>query len=205
MSIVFCDRATAFGDIAWLPGADTDPQIPDGVHWHVTMGRSGGLPAGRGTVIVDLETDWDSFRNGNPTWPPGQVDPATRQIDADQGHELTLIYRQTRGRDQRCWAGPDPGRRRLTVAAADPGSPGKACGRRMRSGEADPGLRQLAVASADCQVVRITGQIREGHRTNAHGLAPTVPPDHNRVSQPGIMAKKRHKTSVLPPRPRRQR
>lgn len=156
MSIIFCERATAFGDIAWLAGPGSDPRIPDGIHWHVTMGRDGGLPAGP-TVIVDLETNSDSFRNGSPNFAVGTGGPGGWQIDAGQGHALTLIYdKPGPGPEVLGWA-QIQGDGELTVAAADPRltRQGLWSANAVRRKPVPSGIWQLA--SAECQVVRVTG------------------------------------------------
>jgi hypothetical protein len=158
MSIVFCDRATAFGDIAWLTGDGTDPQIPDGVHWHVTMGPNGGLPAGP-TIIVDLKPNSDSCRPGNLLRYFGQGGLGSWQIDADQGHELTLVFEQPGlGPEVLGWAFIQ-GDGELTVSASDPWLTRQGLwsvnAARSRPGPVDSTRWRLA--SADCQVVRITG------------------------------------------------
>lgn len=158
MSIVFCDRATAFGDIAWLTGPGTDSQIPDGIHWHVTMGPAGGLPAGP-TVVVDVQTNSDSYSGGNPPLAFGQGGPGGWLIDADQGYELTLVYdKPGPGPEVLGWA-LIQGDGDLTLSAADP--------RLTRQGlwstnaarsQPDPSdSSRWRLASADCQVVRVTG------------------------------------------------
>lgn len=181
MSIVFCDRATAFGDIAWLFGGGTDPQIPDGVHWHVTMGRTGGLPAGP-TVIVDLEIDDGSFRGANLSWASGTGSPGDWQIDADQGHELTLIFdKPATGPEVLGWVliqGEDD----LTLAAADPRltRQGLWSANAARSKPDPGGSVNWRLASADCQVVRITGHGKVIEAT-AYMASSSSPLDHNRV------------------------
>lgn len=158
MSIVFCDRSTAFGDIAWLTGPGSDPQIPDGIHWHVTMGRDGGLPAGP-TVIVDLKPNSDSCRAGKLLRYFGQGGLGSWQIDADQGQELTLVFdKPVAGPEVLGWAFIQ-GDGEFTLSAADPRlSPqGLWSVNAARSRPGPPDSTRWRLASADCEVVRITG------------------------------------------------
>lgn len=158
MSIVFCDRATAFGDIAWLRGAGCDPDIPEGIHWHVTMGRDGGLPAGP-TVIVDLRPNSDSCHYVGLRRYFGQGGPGSWQIDADQGHDLTLVFEKPSTRSEVLGWAFIQGDRELTLSAADPlltwqglWPVGAA-----RSKPFPSGSNRWCVASADCETVRVTG------------------------------------------------
>lgn len=158
MSIIFCDRATAFGDIAWLTGPGSDPQIPDGIHWHVTMGPAGGLPAGP-TVIVDVEMNSDSFRDKNPTFISGTGGPGNWLIDADQGHELTLVFdAPAPGPEVLGWAFIQA-EGDLTLSAADPRltRQGLWSTNASRSIPDPSDSSHWRLASADCQVVRVTG------------------------------------------------
>ncbi|MET3932839.1 hypothetical protein [Arthrobacter sp. OAP107] len=189
MSLVFCDRATAFGDIAWLTGAGSDPQIPDGIHWHVTMGQGGGLPAGP-AVIVDVQTNSDSFRGGNPTLVFGKGGPGNWQIDADQGQELTLVFdKPAPGPEVLGWA-LIQAEGELTLSAADPRLTRQGLwstnAARSKPDPADSARWRLA--SADCQVVRITGHGRVIEASAYWGLS-RFDLDHNRVLSRASLAR----------------
>ncbi len=159
MTIVFCDRLTAFGDIAWLTGPGSDPQLPDGIHWHVTMGPSGGLPAGP-TVLVDLLTNVDSFRGVDPVFSFGQRGPNGWQIDTDRGEELTLVFEKPApGPEVLGWA-LIQGDGDLTLSAADPRltRQGLWSTNSARSKPLPDDPAHWRLASADCEVVRVTGR-----------------------------------------------
>ncbi|MFE5835312.1 hypothetical protein [Arthrobacter sp. NPDC056493] len=158
MSILFCERATACGDIAWLRGPGSDPNIPDGVHWHVTMGRDGGLPAGP-TVLVDLKPNSDSCRDANLLQYFGTGGLGSWQIDADQGQELTLFFdKPAPGPEVLGWVFIQ-GEGEFTVSAADSllTRQGLWPVNAARSKPGPPESTHWRLASADCQVVRITG------------------------------------------------
>lgn len=159
MTIVFCDRVTAFGDVAWLTGPGADPHLPDGIHWHVTMGPSGGLPAGP-TVLVDLLTNVDSFRGVGPVMSFGQRGANGWQIDADRGEDLTLVFEKPGpGPEVLGWALVQ-GDGDLTLSAADPRLTRQGLwstnAARAQPLPDDPAHWRLA--SADCEVVRVTGR-----------------------------------------------
>jgi len=159
VSIVFCDRATAFGDIAWLDGEGSDPQIPDGLHWHVTLGPKGGLPAGP-TVVVDVHTNVDSFRGLDPTWASRPRPPGGWEIDDEAELDLVLAFSKPAPGDEVLGWFLVQADGELTVAAADP-QPTVAGLWSVNAARSQPRPGEDShweLASADCEIMRVTGR-----------------------------------------------
>ncbi|MBO1752089.1 hypothetical protein J4G33_09765 [Actinotalea sp. BY-33] len=157
MSEGFCRRDVAFGDLAWATGAGADDQVPEGLHWHVTLGPRGGLPAGP-TILLEVPVNEDSFRAVGPLQ-TSPIGTGPWEIDEDDGRRLTLAYPPAvEPLEVLGWAWLQAdGDLRLTATdrLRTPAGTGSVIAERS---EPLPGDHQHAVAAAGCETVEVTGR-----------------------------------------------